>query len=334
MKRSQLENIYRKTLAETSLKAYKKQMNYVSRLYKKERKILFNSLNPSAISDNWKFRKTAKFIFSNKGNYGNKIKLIENEEVIDDDTKVAEELNNFLKTAVASLDIHGNPYTVKNVENMGDPVEIAIKKSEIHPNILLIKNRIGKKVSRNLFCFNEVTKAEVLKEINFISNKKANPFNTIPSKILKISSECSADTLTSLINKSLTSSRKFPSNLKLADITPIYKKKNPQAKENYRPVIVLPVLSKVFERLMQKQINSFITDYFSDFLCGYRQGFSTQPVLIKLIESWRQSLDSRGYINAVLMDLSKAFATINHKLLIAKLHAYGFNKESLEPILD
>ena len=52
MKRSQLENIYRKTLAETSLKAYKKQMNYVSRLYKKERKILFNSLNPSAISDN------------------------------------------------------------------------------------------------------------------------------------------------------------------------------------------------------------------------------------------------------------------------------------------
>ena len=85
---------------------------------------------------------------------------------------------------------------------------------------------------------------------------------------------------------------------------------------------------------MQKQINSFITDYFSDFLCGYRQGFSTQPVLIKLIESWRQSLDSRGYIKAVLMDLSKAFATINHKLLIAKLYAYGFNKESLEPILD
>ena len=147
---------------------------------------------------------------------------------------------------------------------------------------MLIKNKIGKNVSQNLFCFNEVTKAEVLKEINYINNKKANPFNTIPSKILKISSECSADTLTSLINKSLTSSRKFPSNLKLADITPIYKKKNPQAKENYRPVSVLPVLSKVFERLMQKQINSFITDYLSDFLCGYRQGFSTQHVLISI----------------------------------------------------
>ena len=219
---------------------------------------------------------------------------------------------------------------------MSDPVEKAIKKFEFYPSILLIKSKTSAFVTslKQIFCFNEVTKAEVLKEINSINNKKANPVNTIPSKILKISSECSADTLPSLINKSLTSSRKFPSNLKLADITPIYKKKNPQAKENYRPVSVLPVLSKVFERLMQKQINSFITDYLSDFLCGYRQGFSTQHALIKLIESWRQSLDSRGYSGAVLMDLSKAFDTINHELLIAKLHAYGFNKESLELILD
>ena len=153
---------------------------------------------------------------------------------------------------------------------------------------MLIKDRIGKNVSQNLFCFHEVTMAEVLKEIDYINNKKANPFNTIPSKVFKISSECSADTLTSLINKSLTSSRKFPSNLKLADITPIFKKKDPQAKENYRPLSVLPVLSKAFERLMQKQINPFITDYLSDFLCGYRQGFSRQHAFIKLIESWRK----------------------------------------------
>ena len=65
-----------------------------------------------------------------------------------------------------------------------------------------------------------------------------------------------------------------------------------------------------FERLMQKQINSFIADYLSDFLCGYTQGFSTQRALITLIESSRQSLDSRGYSRAVLMDLSKAFDTL------------------------
>ena len=58
---------------------------------------------------------------------------------------------------------------------------------------------------------------------------------------------------------------------------------------------------------MQKQINSYISEYLSDFSCGYRQGFSTQHALIKLIESWRQSLDNKGYSGAVLMDLLKAF---------------------------
>ena len=85
---------------------------------------------------------------------------------------------------------------------------------------------------------------------------------------------------------------------------------------------------------MQIQINSFTTDRLSDFLCGYRQSYSTQHALIKLIASWRQSLDSRGYSGAVLMDLSKSLDTINHELLIAKLHAYGFSKESLDLILE
>ena len=85
---------------------------------------------------------------------------------------------------------------------------------------------------------------------------------------------------------------------------------------------------------MPKQINSFITNYLSDFLCSYRQGFSTQNALIKFIKSWRKGFDSRGYSGAVLMDLSKAFDTINHKLLIAKLHAYGFYKASLDIISD
>ena len=93
----------------------------------------------------------------------------------------------------------------------------------------LSKIKFAKTFLKNLFCFNEVTKAEVLKEISSINNKKL-----ILSIQFHQRSEYSADTLTSLRNKSLTSSGKFPSNLKLADIAPIYQKKNPQAKENYR----------------------------------------------------------------------------------------------------
>ena len=93
--------------------------------------MFFNSLSPSVISDNRTFWKTVKPLLSNKGNYGNKIKLLENEESIDDDTKVAEELNNFFKTEVASLDIYRDSYTVENIENMSDLVEKPIKKNRI-----------------------------------------------------------------------------------------------------------------------------------------------------------------------------------------------------------
>ena len=68
----------------------------------------------------------------------------------------------------------------------------------------------------------------------------------------------------------------------------------------------------------------------SPFLCGYRQGFNTQYALLSLIEKWKSTLDNKGYTGAVLMNLSKTFGTINHELLIAKLHAYGFSKQALK----
>ena len=97
-----------------------------------------------------------------------------------------------------------------------------------------------------------------------------------------------------------------------------------------RPVSVLPIISKVFEILMQNQINLHINSFLSPYLCGYRKGFNSQHALISLIEKWRKSLDNKGYGDAVLMALSKAFDTLNHDLLIAKLHAYGFDIKTLK----
>ena len=77
---------------------------------------------------------------------------------------------------------------------------------------------------------------------------------------------------------------------------------------------------------MQKQINDYISNFLSPCSRGYRKSFSTQLALLSLIEKWKKALDNKGFRTAGLMDLSKAFNTINHDL-IAKLQAYGFDKK-------
>ena len=67
-------------------------------------------------------------------------------------------------------------------------------------------------------------------------------------------------------------------------------------------------------------------------MCGYRKGFTTQHVLLSFIAKWKNVLDNKEYGGTILIDLSKAFDTINHDLLIAKLHIYGFSEESLKLI--
>ena len=109
----------------------------------------------------------------------------------------------------------------------------------------------------------------------------------------------------------------FKNKLKLADVTPIIKKELSRAK-NYRPVSVLPVVSKIFERILHRQVSSLVDQFLSTFICGYRKCFSTQQIFLSLIERWKNTLDQNGYSRAILIGLSKAFDTINHDLLIAK----------------
>ena len=119
------------------------------------------------------------------------------------------------------------------------------------------------------------------------------------------------------------------------DITPVFKKKIPLVdKANHRPVSVLPPISKVYEKLLQKQINNYVENILSPYLCSYMKGYSTQNALICLIEKWKKVLDKKDFYGVVLMDLSKAFDTTNHKLLIEKINAYGFEKSALKLLLS
>ena len=121
----------------------------------------------------------------------------------------------------------------------------------------------------------------------------------------------------------------FPDELKQSEVIPVYKKLDPLQKENYRPVSLLPQILKVFEREIYKQINNFMENKISKCVTGFRKSHGKQYSLIAMLKKWKRALDKEENMSAIFMDLSKAFDTINHGLILAKLKAYGFSKQAL-----
>ena len=244
-----------------------------------------------------------------------------------DNDLIAKELNKFFKNAMSTLHIKENRFiTNRSSDGITDPIDEVINKYKSHPSILLIQKHL---TDHDVFSFKTVEIGDIEKEINSINPREATTSNSIPPKILKKSSEVSANVLHKLFNYSIEKSD-FPQNLKLADITPAYKKTDTLNKTNYSPVSALLVVSSIFERVLQKQGNDFIVSFLSPYLCGYRKGFNTLHALLTLVENWRKSLDNKCFWGAILMNLSKDFDTLNHDLLVAKRHAYGFQHNALK----
>ena len=167
--------------------------------------------------------------------------------------------------------------------------------------------------------------------IKDLQNNKA-AGGEIPLNILK-KSNFTFDELAECVNYILKNG-KFPYSLKNANIIPIHKKDDPTDKVNYCPVSVLPLLSKIFERVFYHQLGEYMDLFLNKLLCGFRKAHSTQHALFKLLHSWQKELDNSGFISTVLMDLSKAYDCSPHDLIIAKFEAYGLSKNSLKLLLD
>ena len=102
-----------------------------------------------------------------------------------------------------------------------------------------------------------------------------------------------------------------------------YKRGNDLQKENYRPVCTLIAISKIFERSMSDQLGTYFENIFSKFLSAFRRKYGCQSALVRMCEEWRMSLDKGESVRSIAMDLSRAFDSVPHGLLIAKFHAYG-----------
>ena len=282
--------------------------------------------------DNKTFWKAVKPLFSEKSNLKTNITLVDNAEVITDKKKIADILNNFFIESVQDLQIEWDNDNDKVTEcgTIDEIIESVILKYKLHPSILKIKQNF--KIETK-FKFEDTTEEDTYSKIKSLDPKKACIQDDIPVKVLIGTNDIVSGRISGIYNKSKNTGS-FPNSLKTADITPIHKEKEKTSKKNYRPVSILPILSKIFERNMSDGILAYVEQFLSPYLFGYRKGYGTQHCLLVMIEMWRKALDEKKVGGAILTDLSKAFDCLNHELLIAKLEAYGFEKSALKFVFD
>ena len=258
--------------------------------------------------------------------------LVENDKMLLKNEEAGKEFNQYFGHITDSLNLYEFP-DEKVCEGLDD-IDNIFYKFKNHQSIVKIKEQY--KVKSN-FSFRLATTEEIKVIIRDLPTNKA-AGREIPVNILK-KSNFSFDELTKCVNYALTNGKfpingKFPMTLKNANLTPVHKKDDPTDKRNFRPVSVLPLLSKVFERVIYNQLGKYMDKFLSKLLCGFRKAHSTQHALFKLLPRWQKELDNSGLVGTILMDLSKAYDCLRHDLIIAKFEAYGLNKSSLSLLLD
>ena len=186
------------------------------------------------------------------------------------------------------------------------------------------------------FNFNTITESETLSIISKLKNKNSSGKDEISNKLLKSIKDEIAKPLTIIINQSLKTGV-FPDALKIAKVKPLYKKGDNFCLNNYRPISLLPTISKIFERVMFTQLYSYLNanNLLSEQQYGFRSQHSTELACVKLVDYITTEMDNIKKIKtptAIYLDLSKAFDTLNFSILLNKLQYYGINGISLSLI--
>jgi len=167
----------------------------------------------------------------------------------------------------------------------------------------------------------EINETEIVEVIHKFENGKA---SDIPVTLVKRSAKIISPVLTKLYNKNIVNGS-FPEIFKTGKITPVYKKENAELLENYRPVSTLPIFGKIFEKLIYSRLCSFLTakGILNTNQFGFRKGRSTIHALHSSVNIIQNSLKNSKHVLGIFVDLSKAFDTLDHRIMLDKLDHYG-----------
>lgn len=180
------------------------------------------------------------------------------------------------------------------------------------------------------FHFRTILEDEVRAALKKLNPHKATGVDGISAHLLQIVASDVAPSITKLFNDSLTCGQ-IPTEWKKANVTPIPKTTTSHSISNFRPISVLPIIAKVFESLIHHQLYTYLTSNSLLTSCqsGFHPAHCTQDVLLKTVDDWKISLDNGKHVRTILIDLTKAFDSIDHTLLLRKLSSLGIQRKEL-----
>ena len=183
---------------------------------------------------------------------------------------------------------------------------------------------------QNSFFFHPITPIDISIIIKSLKNKSSN-INNFSVKILKSISNLVSFPLSEIINQSLINSN-FPDSLKIARITPLFKEGDKTDVNNYRPISVLPIFSKIFEKVVYKQLYEYleVNSFLDNNQFGFRARKSTTHAIVNYLQYIYDNLDSGNLVFSIFLDFRKAFDSVNHHILLSKLEAYGIRGQAVD----
>ena len=289
---------------------YRILRNKISKMIDKAKKEMYRNKLEEGQDDPrtiWKIFKqfgACKKMESTENAFGIKI----NEQVITNEQMIADHFNDFF---------------INIASNLKQPLK--------PPHFEKLSNFINSKVTDDVsFDIPLINYTFVTSFLSSMDGTKSTGLDCIGPRLLKIGSTVLSPSVTFIINKSITSGV-FPSIWKHAIVKPLYKSGAKDELNNYRPISILPTLSKIIEKWVHMKLMSYLNHHqlLNQKQSGFRSSHSTESALLHMTDTWLQALNDGNIVGCVLVDFRKAFDLVDHKLLLQKLKQYKINKLSL-----